>query len=305
MFFLAGAAASDALGLISSLQQALGGGNSAAQSPATFDPTSAAGASANAQTSTTASASSPPASPLSSSTLNAMFSLQGQGQQPLMMVNGDALSQQMFSLLDGNSDGAVSQSEFETAFGQNGNTTQANSLFAQIDSNGDGSISQDELTNALEGQNQAQGQGQSQGSGVHGHHHHHHGGGFDIASLLGGASGDSGTSGAGDGAGGSDDTGIGANAGLGANLTGDATQSVTNSDGSTTTTVTYADGSQVTMTIPGAGASSSSSSSSSSQNGNSGAPSAATLNNFVEQMIQRQAQLLASTSVGQSLAVSA
>ncbi|HEY1540769.1 MAG TPA: EF-hand domain-containing protein [Xanthobacteraceae bacterium] len=300
MFFLAGAAASDALGLISSLQQALGGGNSAAQSPTTFDPTSTAGASATAQTPATAPAASPPASPLSSSTLNAMFSMQGQGQQPLMMVNGDALSQQMFSLLDGNSDGAVSQSEFDTAFGQNGNTTQANNLFAQIDANGDGSISQDELTNALEGQNQAQGQGQSQGSGVHGHHHHH-GGGFDIASLLGGASDDSGASGADAGAGASDDTGIGANAGLGADLTGDATQSVSNSDGSTTTTVTYADGSQVTMTIPGA----SSSSSSSSQNGNSGAPSAATLNNFVEQMIQRQAQLLASTSVGQSVAVSA
>jgi mannitol/fructose-specific phosphotransferase system IIA component len=29
------------------------------------------------------------------------------------------------------------------------------------------------------------------------------------------------------------------------------------------------------------------------------------LNNFVEQMIQRQAQMLASTSIGQSVAVSA
>jgi hypothetical protein len=293
MFFLAGAAASDALSLISSLQQALGGNNSAAQSPSTFDPTNTAAASASASTSATASANSAPATPLSSSTLNALFSMQGQNGQPLMMVNGDALSQQMFSLLDGNGDGSVSQSEFDAAFGQNGNTTQANGLFAQIDTNGDGSISLQELTNALEGQDQAQGQDPTQGQGVQGHHHHHHGGGFDIASLLGGASddGDGGTAGAGG------STGIGANAGLGADLTGDATQTVTNSDGSSTTTITYADGSQVRMTIPAA--------SSSTQNGSAGAPSATALNNFIEQMIQRQAQLLASSSVGQSVAVSA
>jgi EF hand domain-containing protein len=296
MFFLAGAAASDALGLISSLQQALGGNNASGQSPTPFDPASMFGASGGAQTSATPSANGAPAAPLSSSTLNALFSMQGQDGQPLMMVNGDALSQQMFSLLDGNGDGAVSQSEFAAAFGQNGHATQADSLFAQIDTNGDGSISLQELTNALEGQDPAQGQGQGQGDvqGMEGHHHHHHGGGIDIASLLGGASSDGGAGGA---AGGGDGMGIGANAGLGANLTGDATQTVTNSDGSTTTTITYADGSQVTMTIPGAN--------SSSQNGSSAAPSAAMLNNFVEQMIQRQAQLLASTSVGQSLAVSA
>jgi len=296
MFFLAGAAASDALGLISSLQQALGGNGASAQSPTPFDPASMLGASGGAQTSATTSASGAPATPLSSSTLNALFSMQEQGpggaHQPLFMVNGDALSQQMFSLLDGNGDGAVSQSEFTAAFGQNGHTTQANSLFAQIDTSGDGSISLQELTNALEGQDPAQGQGQGQGDvqgdvqDVEGHHHRHHGGGSDIASMFGGASSDGGAG-----------LGIGANAGLGANLTGDATQSVTNSDGSTSTTITYADGSQVTMTIPGAN--------SSSQNGSSVAPSAAMLNNFVEQMIERQAQLLASTSVGQSVAVSA
>ncbi len=303
MFFLGGAAATGALDLISSLQQVLGGGNSAAQSSNTFDPTSTAGASAGTPASATASASAP-ASPLSSSTLSALFSMQGQGQggaqQPLLMVNGDALSQQMFSLLDGNGDGGVSQSEFDQAFGQNGNTTQANNLFAQIDTNGDGSISQQELTNALDGQDQAQGQGQGQGVG--GHHHHHHGGGFDLASLLGGASADGGAGGTtGSGA----TTGAGANAGLGANLTGDATQTVTNSDGSSTTTITYADGSKVSMTIPAANGSSQSGGSSSGQNGGSGALSAASLNNFVEQMIQRQAQMLATTSVGQSVAVSA
>ena len=199
MFFLGGAAATGALDLISSLQQALGGGSSsAAKSANTFDAGAAASAPSAAATNTSApanaSAPTAPTSPLSSSTLNALFSMQGQGQggaqQPLVMVNGDALSQQMFSLLDGNGDGGVSQSEFDQAFGQNGNTTQANNLFAQIDTNGDGSISQQEMTNALDGQDQAQGQGQAQAA--HGHHHHHHGGGgFDIASLLGGASGSS------------------------------------------------------------------------------------------------------------------
>jgi hypothetical protein len=62
------------------------------------------------------------------------------------------------------------------------------------------------------------------------------------------------------------------------------------------------------MTLPGAGGSGQnggSGQSGSGQNGGSGVSAAVTLNNFVEQMIQRQAQMLASTSVGQSLAVSA
>jgi hypothetical protein len=54
------------------------------------------------------------------------------------------------------------------------------------------------------------------------------------------------------------------------------------------------------MTIPGANGSGQNGGS-----GGSGVSAAATLNNLVEQMIQRQAQMLASTSVGQSVAVSA
>jgi hypothetical protein len=286
MFYLAGAAASSALDLISSLQQALAGGSNSAQSANPFD--AGAPTSTTPQSTTASAAASAPTSPLSSSTLNALFSLQGQGgsQQPLLMVNGNALSQQLFSMLDSNGDGQISQSEFDAAFGQNGHTTQANNLFAQIDTNGDGSISAQELTNALDGQDQSGTQGAQQGSNTQGMHHHHHGGGFDLASLLGGAA-DSGASTAG--------------AGSNSNTSGDTTQSVTNADGSTTTTITYADGSQVSMTIPGA----SSTSSSTTSNSNSGAGSVTSLNNFIEQMIQRQAQMLASSSVGQSVAVSA
>ena len=295
MFFLAGAAASSALDLISSLQQALGGSSTSAQSPATFDPASTPGTATTPQTptanvSTSASASAGLSTPLSSSTLNALFSLQGQQGQPLLAVNGDALSKEMFSLLDSNGDGGISQSEFNAAFGQNGNTTQANSLFARLDTNGDGSVSPQELTNALDGQDQSGTQGARRAqtckapititaAAAR----------FDIASLLG-------RGGRAAAARGGRQRGQHANDPFAQNGT---SQSVTNTDGSTTTTITYADGSQVTMTIPGTGNSSSGSGS------GSGGNSVGNLNNFIEQMIQRQAQMLASAAAGQSVAVSA
>jgi len=62
-----------------------------------------------------------------------------------------------------------------------------------------------------------------------------------------------------------------------------------NSDGSTTTSMTYADGSKVTMTLPAATTASSTATSS---------------YNFIEQMIQRQAQAV-STSANSSVSVSA
>jgi hypothetical protein len=62
-------------------------------------------------------------------------------------------------------------------------------------------------------------------------------------------------------------------------LQGASTTSVTNSDGSVTTSLTYADGSKVTMTSPASGSSSSAATSS---------------YNFIEQMIQRQAQAISS-----------
>jgi hypothetical protein len=62
-------------------------------------------------------------------------------------------------------------------------------------------------------------------------------------------------------------------------LDGASSTSVSNSDGSTTTSVTYADGSKVTMTSPAASTSSSSATSS---------------YNFIEQMIQREAQAISS-----------
>jgi len=70
---------------------------------------------------------------------------------------------------------------------------------------------------------------------------------------------------------------------------GASTTSVTNSDGSVTTSLTYADGSKVTMTSAAGGSS----------------PSSATSSyNFIEQMIQRQAQAISSAATA-SLSVSA
>ncbi|MGH6755401.1 MAG: EF-hand domain-containing protein, partial [Bradyrhizobium sp.] len=72
-------------------------------------------------------------------------------------------------------------------------------------------------------------------------------------------------------------------------LQGASSTSVTNSDGSVTTSLTYADGSKVTMTSAASGASSSAATSS---------------YNFIEKMIQRQAQAI-SASGNASLSVSA
>lgn len=70
---------------------------------------------------------------------------------------------------------------------------------------------------------------------------------------------------------------------------GASTTSVTNSDGSVTTSLTYADGSKVTMTTAASGSTSSAATSS---------------YNFIEQMIQRQAQAISSAATA-SLSVSA
>ena len=72
-------------------------------------------------------------------------------------------------------------------------------------------------------------------------------------------------------------------------LQGATSSSVTNSDGSVTTSLTYADGSKVTMTSPASGSSSTAATSS---------------YNFIERMIQRQAQAISSSATA-SLSVSA
>lgn len=159
-------------------------------------------------------------------------------------------------------------------------------LFSQLDGNGDGAISKSEFEDKLGagGTNVANadkvfGELDSNGDGSvsltelasalksKGHGHAHGAGG------KGGSSADA----------------------LLQALDGASSTTVTNSDGSTTTTMTYADGSTVTLNTPATA--------SGSTNSNGAAASASSKYNLVEQMIQKQAQALA-TSAKQSLSVS-
>jgi hypothetical protein len=150
-------------------------------------------------------------SPFNHDTMMALMSAQEQpsGGNPFVT----ARAQSLFSQLDANGDGQVSQSEFEDVFGSDADKSKVDGLFSSLDGNGDGSVSLDELTSA------------TQVSHAHHHGHHHHGGegqgiGQTIDALL--------TSGT-----------------QGANV-----DSTSNADGSSTTTITYADGSKVSLTTP-------------------------------------------------------
>jgi len=202
-------------------------------------------------------------SQLSPATMSALFAAQGQSSAATTnsaLTSPSSALQNLFSQLDANGDGRISQSEFEAALGAGGtNTAQADSVFGKLDTNGDGSVSLSELSSALKG------------AGGKGHHHHAHAGGA-------GGSSDSTASGTTS----SSSTGGSSPDALLQALQGASSTSVTNSDGSTTTSVTYADGSKVTMTSPAAATSSSSATSS---------------YNIIEQMIQRQAQAISSGAI--------
>jgi len=186
----------------------------------------------------------------------------------------------------------AAQSQSSTGSTTSASTSPSNALkdlFSQLDTNDDSQVSKLEFENALGagGTNIAQadnvfskmdnngdglvnlGEMSSALKGGGGHHHHHH-----VASSeeSGSATGTDGSS--------SDP--------LLQALQGASSTSVTNSDGSTTTSMTYADGSKVTMTSPAAKTASSSATSS---------------YNIIEQMIQREAQAIASSATA-SLSVS-
>ena len=160
-------------------------------------------------------------------------------------------------------------------------TSLSSQLFAKLDANGDGTISKTEFESAF-GSNadttkvdalfaklDSNGDGSvsqtelddSLKSHGHGHGRHHH-----VGTGGGGSAGTDPTA--------------------STDATGASTQSITNSDGSTTTTITYADGSKVSTTT--APASTSGSQTSSGNNGKNG--------NFLEQLIQIQAQSIAPTA---------
>jgi hypothetical protein len=186
---------------------------------------------------------------------------QPSGGNPFVTARASSL----FSQLDANGDGQVSQSEFENIFGSNADVSKVDGLFNALDGNGDGSVSLDELTSA------------AQASHAHHHGHHHHaGGGEGVGQTI--------------------------DALLTAGTQGASVGSTTNADGSSTTTISYADGSKVALTTPSGsgdsgGDSTSGSSGSSSANANS---RNANYTSLLEQLIRLQAQVL-SVSSGQSL----
>ncbi len=79
--------------------------------------------------------------------------------------SGSSLAQSLFSQIDSNGDGSISQSELEQAVtGAGGTKAAADALYAKLDPNGTGNVSEQQF---------AQGMSQSMPH----HHHHHHGGG--------------------------------------------------------------------------------------------------------------------------------
>jgi hypothetical protein len=91
-------------------------------------------------------------------TMGSLISIQGQQWGEGGSV--EARAQSLFGGFDADSDGQISQSEFENVFGANADKSKVDGLFNALDANGDGGISQDELTSAAQ---------QS-----HARHHHHH-----------------------------------------------------------------------------------------------------------------------------------
>jgi Ca2+-binding EF-hand superfamily protein len=146
---------------------------------------------------------------LSPATFNALLA----SQDP---SNPSAALKDLFSQIDGNGDGAITKSEFETTLGAGGtNVAAADNVFNAMDTNGDGSVSLDEMASALKGK-----AGGADAAGGAGGAHHAHGGG-------------------GKGGGGGADALMDA-------LQAATTTSTTNADGSITTTMTYADGTTLT-----------------------------------------------------------
>lgn len=169
---------------------------------ASFDP-------AASLTGSTVSPGSGPGTRISPATMSALLAARGQSSDaPASTASAANALQDLFSQIDGNGDGAINKSEFESALGAGGtNLAQADDVFSKLATNGDGSVSLDEMSSALKG------------ADGHGHRHAHHAGGAKKSgedSLL-------------------------------QALDGASRNSTTNSDGSTSTTITMADGTKVTQ----------------------------------------------------------
>ena len=104
-----------------------------------------------------------------------MIGYQAQGWPGASSAQGGGqLAQNLFSQIDSNGDGSISQSELEQAVTAAGGTKAgADALYAKLDPNGTGSVSEQQFAQGLANLSQL---GPTQGA-PHAHHHHHHGGG--------------------------------------------------------------------------------------------------------------------------------
>jgi hypothetical protein len=123
-------------------------------SPGQFDLSGGAGAGGPSASSGGAAG-----SQISPETMSALLAAQSQsGSANSAPLDPSRALQDLFSQIDGDSNGQISKQEFEDALGASGtNLTAADDVFSKLDRNGDGSVSLDELKSALRG----------------GHHHHH------------------------------------------------------------------------------------------------------------------------------------
>ena len=202
---------------------------------------------------------------ISPQTMSALIAAQSEsGASNTAPTDPSQALQDLFSQIDANGDGNITKQEFESALGAGGTN------LAAADDVFSKLDSNGDGSVSIDELKQA-----LQGAGHHGGHHHMHAGGTGDAN---GADGTDPTS--------SSDP-------LLAALAGASATTVTNGDGSTTTSITYADGSKVSLTTPAASTSSSSPSS-----------PATSSYNWIEQLIQREAQAL-STSISSAVSVSA
>jgi Ca2+-binding EF-hand superfamily protein len=133
--------------------------------------------------------SAPPTSPLSGDMLMALMSLQAQngGGAASTSSQGSAANpvQQLFSAMDSDGDGEVSQNEMESYIEKQGGTqAQADSLFGALNqtnsaSSGSSGISESQMASAV-----SQAQQTQQAHGAHRHHHHKSGGTNDQADTT-------------------------------------------------------------------------------------------------------------------------
>jgi Ca2+-binding EF-hand superfamily protein len=138
----AGAAASTALDLLSSLGAKLtgsattgvkSGASFKVNGPASLNPIPASGGTPS----------------LSPATFNALLAAQD-GSQTLATSSPSDSLKDLAALLDGNGDGKISKAEFEDKLGAGGtNVKAADDVFAKLDANNDGSVTLDEMSSAL------------------------------------------------------------------------------------------------------------------------------------------------------------